>query len=545
MKSTFFICLSLIVVCLSFISCSHIPRPLPEKVTEYYEITEVNVIDVINETIKYNQDVVIQNGIIISIEAHTSIKNSMKNQERVSTEKTIENSIVARSYTGNENIHNATETIINGHGKYLIPGLWDNHSTVLKTSPELDFPLYIANGVTSIRSNLSCPNEDEISLYACMKDKMEWQKAVSENDMLGPLIHGWGTYPIHGKRKNHPDSPPFHSAHTVEQARKVVRHYAKYPKAQRPFFLKTYNWIKPEQYAELSRYAKRHGFELSGHMPRSLNLHDVVDAGQRSIAHARLFMFDCATLSPGVLSELQRGKHKKTPLPQLYRLLLGAFDEKGCQKKYEYLAKHNVFLNPTLITRRNDYYMAANKLDEIQGLEYVHYLMKLTFSEALGELGDNLSNDDIRAFKDFYILSAQTIALAQKAGVKVLAGTDSWNEYVVPGFALHEELQALAQAGLDNYAVLQSATINGAKYFRIEDEIGSINVGKVANMVLLNANPIENIKHTQAIHTVFQGTQIYKTEKLSQLKQNVKKLSNSHSITAKILMMVLQNPNGI
>ena len=294
-----------------------------------------------------------------------------------------------------------------------------------------------------------------------MKDKAQWTKSIESNEMVGPTIHGWGTYPVHGEKQNHPDSPIFHSANTVEQAQQVVDHYANYPKDERPYFIKTYNWLQPEQYAELSRYANKHGFELSGHMPRSMNLLDVVNAGQRSLAHARLFLFDCSALS----TELQTGKYKNTPLPKLYRLLIDNFDANDCKSKYKHLADNNVFLNPTLMTRRNDYYVVAGKTNEIQGLDYVHYLLALSFEEAFEELGGNLSTKDIQAFEAFYLLGAHTIAQAQKSGVKVLAGTDSWGEYIVPGFSLHEEMQALAQAGLDNYAVLQAATINGRKIF--------------------------------------------------------------------------------
>lgn len=524
MKPILFIFTTL-TVSLFFISCSTIKRAMPEKLTAHYKITNVNVIDVINETIKYNHDVVVENGIITSITPNDQSQTTdlIKNTAKV-------NSI------NNVNIL----TIIDGDGKFLIPGLWDNHSTVLKISPEIGFPLYIANGVTSIRSNLSCPNENKMSVYACMKDKVQWNKEIKSNNMVGPTIEGWGTYPITGTRKNHPDSPIYHSATTVEHAQQVVEHYAKYPEAQRPFFLKTYNWIKPEQYKELSRYAKQYGFELSGHMQRSLLLTDVVDAGQRSIAHARLFMFDCSTLS----AELRAGKYKKIPLPELYRILISTFDEKECRAKYEYLAKSDIFLNPTLMTRRNDYYVVANKLNEIQGLDYVHYLMMMEFEEDSVKLGESLSSEDIRAFKDFYSLSARSIAQAQKSGVKILAGTDSWSEYNVPGFSLHEELRALNDAGLDNYAILQAATINGAKYFRIADEVGSLDVGKRADMVLLDANPIENIKNAQVINIVFKGQEIYKKPKLKQLKNDVEELSDSHLLTAKILMMLLKNPTG-
>lgn len=528
MKNRFLILFSAIATSLLFISCSSIERPTVIAPINHYQITHVNVIDVINEKINTNQTVEVKNSQIIAIYT-TPTKNQAS-----SAIKTID-----------------------GQGKYLIPGLWDNHSTVLKLSPEIDFPLYIANGVTSLRSNLSCPNEDKMSLYACMSDKAQWKNDIAENRMLGPTIHGWGTFPVNGKKphKNHPDLPAFHGATTIEDAKKTIDYYDQFPESNKPHFIKIYNWVLPEPFIQLSQYAKQKGFELAGHMPRALTLKDVVNAGQRSIAHARLFMFDCSnianelrtkTLSPQTQASIKTtiSNPWKLPLAEQYRLLIQTFDAQKCQEKYQYLAKKNVFLNPTLITRRNDYYAVAGLKDKFQGLEYAHYLIKMEFEEDHAKLGLNLTKKDIDSFKHFYHLSAQTIAQAQKAGVKILAGSDSWSEYNIPGFSLHEELQALKAAGLNHYAVLQAATINGALYFNVADKIGSIDVGKQANMVLLDANPIEDIKHTQTINTVFKGQQIYPKNALTHLKSNVKDLSTSHILTLKMIGMFMQNPGG-
>ncbi len=132
-------------------------NPIP---TQHYQIRNVNIIDVINKKIKRNQRVEVENGVIVSIEAESKVQNK------------------------------AMATSIDGSGQFLIPGLWDNHSTLTVLAPEFELPLYIANGVTSIRSNLSCPNESETSLYACHQDKALWQQKITKNQILGPNIQG-------------------------------------------------------------------------------------------------------------------------------------------------------------------------------------------------------------------------------------------------------------------------------------------------------------------------------------------------------------------
>ncbi len=245
---------------------------------------------------------------------------------------------------------------------------------------------------------------------------------------------------------------------------------------------------------------------------------------------------------------MRKGQYLETPLPEFYQLLMNNFAPELCKPIYNSLTDNQVFINPTLLTRRNDYYIAAGLTDTVLGLEHVHYLIKLAWQEdvdnIISYIREDQAKNDIESFKLFYQQAAKTIASAQKAGVKILAGTDSYDNYIVPGFSLHEELQALIDAGIDNYSVLQAATINGAEYFKMADKVGSIDIGKKADMVLLAANPIDNIKHTQAISTVFKGQAIYHHQDLVEIKNKVKESSQSHTVTARVIGLWLQNLGG-
>ncbi|MGJ8681990.1 amidohydrolase family protein [Paraglaciecola sp.] len=500
----------ILILFISLAGCINIDRPTVPAKTNHYVITNVHLVDVVNKQIRPKQNVEIKQGVIHKI------------------------------YQGEVKFSEQSPIQINGTGKYLLPGLWDNHSTVIQLSPEIDFPLYIANGVTSVRSNLSCPNENKTSMYACQKDKAKWKKQVLNGQMVGPTIQGWGTFPVNGNKSTHPNSPDFHGAGNAQQAQSLVKYYKAFDNDERPFFIKTYNKVTKDGYFALAEHAQKNGFELSGHKPRAISLEELVNAGQRSVAHARLFLYDCSLQADSLL----RGEHWGTPLPEFYRFLIANFDNNNCQSKYKMLADNQVFINPTLMTRRNDYYAVAGLQDEINGLDYAHYMLKREWQEDVEKLGTDLSEKDIKAFEDFYHLSADTIKQAHLAGVSILAGTDSWSEYNVPGFSLHEELQALHEAGLDNFSILQAATINGAKYFRISDKIGSIDIGKQADMLLLDADPTADIHNTQNIHTVFKGETIYSNNELEKLKTDVKELAGSHKVTAKLIGLFLSNPGG-
>lgn len=514
---------------LFFISCSNIDRPEVSPQIDHYQITHVNVVDVVKKAINYDVNVEVKQGVIVAI----THKDKMEGNSPFLLTTSLEKKTSVEKTTKIKKIM--------GKGKYLIPGLWDNHSSLMYFAPEVDYPLYIANGVTSIRSNLSCPNEEEVSFYACMKEKSSWKKSVEDNKLVGPSLRGWGTFPVNGyKRKQHPDLPKFSGGVTVEETKKLVDHYSGYPENERPYFIKVYNWLSKESFLSLSKYANEKGFNIAGHKPRAVSIKEAVDGGQRSFAHARLFLYDCTSK----VSEVRSGKHRKAKLTEFYPWLMANFDESTCQKKYQYMADNNVYLNPTLMTRRNDYYGVAGYYNKMQGLEYAHYLFAGEWEEDLAKHGENLSQEEIDIFKDFYHLTAKTVADAQKAGVKILAGSDSWSEYNVPGFSLHEEMQALSDAGIDNFSVLQAASINGAEYFNISDKTGSIDIGKQADMVLLDANPINDIKNAQQISVVFKGKQIYQQATLNELKSGVQDIANSHLFTAQLVMRMLQNPSG-
>lgn len=502
-------CIALLL--LTLLGCELTTRQSPSTISENYLISKVNVIDVINEITLSDHFVLVEEGIITSVTKTRPID--------------LPESLL----------------IIDGQGKYLIPGLWDAHSVLTQLSPELDYPLYIANGVTSIRSILNCPNKDEISLYPCMRTKTQWNKSVIEQKLIGPMIEGSGTFPINGTASIHPDVPEFHTSASSDKAKQLASYYASYPESDRPFFLKNYNWLEPEHYLALAKHARENGLYLGGHMPRKVGLIPAIEAGQRSFAHARLFMFDCSAIA----GELRAGMHWDKALPDFYQFLLSSYDEQMCKIRFEKLKDNNVFLSPTILTRRNDYLAVSDLRNDVKGLDYVHYMMSREWDEDVSNLKKHIKTaKDVEMFKQFYKKSAKTIGDAAANGVKVMAGTDSYDIFVVPGFSLHEELIELTKAGLTNYQAIAAATINPALYFKLDHKLGAIKPNYEANLVLLNKNPVESIENTQSISHVFQRQNIYDNISIDKMKMEVKKLAGSHAVTAELIALFARNPSG-
>jgi imidazolonepropionase-like amidohydrolase len=166
------------------------------------------------------------------------------------------------------------------------------------------------------------------------------------------------------------------------------------------------------------------------------------------------------------------------------------------------LREANVFFTPNLliidkIARNDDLSLNKDKRLEKVSPELIHHWKKQT--EAWG---DNVKNTVEYMQRVMPVMQQRTASL-QRAGVKLLAGTDLGIPYAYPGSSLHEELELMVQAGLSPFQALQSATINPARFFKKENEMGSIQKGKRADLVLLNANPLQSIANTKNIHMVF------------------------------------------
>lgn len=480
----------------------------------HYLIEHVTLIDVVGQQVLKDHHVEIKAGKI-----HRVIASSETEQE---------------NFSGRDDVRR-----IDGRGKYLMPGLWDMHTVLTRLSPELDYPLLVAYGVTNLRSIVSCPNQAKVSLYPCLDMQAKWNRQVAQGDIIGPLIHGSGTFPVNGTASMHPDAPGFHGAATVADALQLVEHYRTMPAHQRPFFIKNYNWVQPEPYLEMVSRARQEGFEVGGHMPRYLGLVGAVEAGQRSFAHARLFMFECSTEAQA----LRKGKHWDRTLADLYRLLLETHDSEICLERYQLLSDSDVYLSPTLLTRRNDYLALAGTSHLADGGRYSPYLIKFMWQEDIDGLSEQ-PEADAPVFKSFYEASAQTILKAHEQGAKVMVGTDANDVLVVPGVSVHEEMALLHQAGMSNFDVLAAATRVPAQYFRKEPVLGSIEPGMEASMLLLDANPVEDIANTRAINMVFQGPYIYDQDKLEALKARARARARSHWVTLKFLTMWASNPKG-
>jgi imidazolonepropionase-like amidohydrolase len=141
----------------------------------------------------------------------------------------------------------------------------------------------------------------------------------------------------------------------------------------------------------------------------------------------------------------------------------------------------------------------------------------------------NLSAEETTNRKIRLVKESELVGEMSRAGIKILAGTDLGNPYVYPGFSLHDELELLVEAGLTPMQALQTATINPAKFFNLDKEAGSIEQGKIADLVLLNSNPLENISNTKKIAAVISNGILFQRKDLDALLKKAEDIAKSNN----------------
>lgn len=345
---------------------------------------------------------------------------------------------------------------IDGRGKFLMPGLWDMH--VHETASAGALEQYIANGVTGIRDLAADP--------AAMWKRID---AVSAGKQTGPRIL-FSAPSLDGPK---PDWPQATAVKTPEQGRQEVRKR----KQQGVHFIKIYNGLSREEFFAIAGECRRVGIPMVGHTPDSVLTLEAARAGMKSVEHLE-----------GVLRDARRGDSGKL---------------------FAEYARLRFWQCPTLVllramAMRNDPKFRADPRLKLfskawtPGEETVHPLEQARRT---------------RDYRDAIAVVGQMF----RAGVPMLAGTDTGNPFVLPGFSLHDELALLAEAGIPTADVLRMATSNPALFLGMERDLGSVATGKLADLLLLNANPLLDVRNTVRIHTVVADGRVATGQQLSKL----------------------------
>ena len=426
------------------------------------------------------------------------------------------NQISAIGKTGKVRVPKNSQ-IIDATGKFLIPGLWDMHVHVLgQERIDTFLQLFIANGVTGIR--------DTGTTEKGFANLAQLRKEIADGTRIGSRIVAAGRILDGAKPAVPENSIPFTNE---TEARQAVR----FLKQSGADFIKVYDGIPRGQYFAIIDEAKKQNIPVAGHIPAEVTSFEASDAGQKSFEHLGNILRSCSTLEPKTIDERAdslvkpSGKpgdfsHIPARIAERTRIALETYDERKCQSLFAKLAKNKTWQVPTLATKRplslvddgtffNDVRMKYITPTELEDWKPENnFFLKYRTPEFIVQK------------KRLYQKELELTGAMHKAGVPFMTGTDIPGAYTYPGFSLHDELALLVQTGFTPLEALQTATVNPAKFLGLEKSLGTVEKGKVADLVLLDANPLDNIANTKRISGVMVGGRYLSKEKLEEMLRN-------------------------
>lgn len=386
--------------------------------------------------------------------------------------------IIAAGNRANVRIPRAAR-VIAGNGKFLIPGLWDMH---VHEFPSPYVPgLFLANGVTGIRDMYDDPGK-----------MRELCTAIREHRQAGPRVVRSGPTLNGGLEKNAQTV-----VWTAEQGRAAVREQL----AAGVDFIKVYNGLAREPYFAIADECRKRGVPFVGHTPDSVTTVEAAAAGQRSIEHLDGVLLDSSSKHDWL-------RRERRFIPDWF--VLSSFDTSRAKQLFAAYVKSGAWHCPTISIYRADVLLAdpsARKVDpNMQAMPKIWAPKPTPSNPAQAALA--------RAVQKKVM---DVTAMMYQAGVHLLAGTDTGYPYVLPGYGLHDELELMVAAGLPVAAVLRIATLAPAQFLGREGELGSIAPGRLADLVLLDADPLESIANTRRVQAVVADGQLYDRATLDRL----------------------------
>jgi hypothetical protein len=340
----------------------------------------------------------------------------------------------------------------------------------------------------------------------------EWRKQIASGTLIGPRMV-IGSPILDGPQ---PVLRRMTSMVTPEDAgREVAR--AKDGGAE---FIKIYLKLPRQLFFAVAEESKRNSISFVGHVPASVSVLEATRAGQRSIEHDGVLLgassreHDLARALARAFSSTPERQPNGADLRPYLRMAVDTFDRERVTRLSAELKRNHTSVCPTLTVFRPMWRVADEGFRADPRLKYLPRGLRDRF-ESFGK--EPRSGDDVELWRRYYEIHSASVGHMRDAGVQLLAGTDGGEPYSFPAFGLHDELRLLVDAGLSPLAALQTATLNPARFFGREQDLGTIDEGKVADLVLLDASPLTAIGNTTKVNAVVANGRLFRRADLDEL----------------------------
>jgi imidazolonepropionase-like amidohydrolase len=355
--------------------------------------------------------------------------------------------------------------VVDASGEFLIPGLWDMH---VHWADEEYLATFTAHGITGVRIMGGFPIH------------LDWRRRIESGDEVGPRMRIAGPF-VDGAKPTYPVASI--AVASPADARSAVQ----LTKSIGYDFVKVYSGLGRDAFFALADECRRLGIPFAGHVPDGVGADEFAEQGGVSIEHLRRVDFACADLVEDPNN------------PPNLAVVANAYDPLKAATVFAVFKQAQTWQCPTLVVSRKQLAGNPGLLGDPNlvylppSIQAYYRTLTLTPRRPPDEAAAILGNEQIM------------VSAMQAAGVGLLAGTDTPTYGVLPGVGLHEELALLVDAGLSPLQALQAATVNAATFLGLGTDLGTVEPGKLADLVLLDANPLEDIRNTSSIHAVVQN----------------------------------------
>ena len=430
-----------------------------------------------------HHDLLITNASIIDVKTGEILKNRVV---------AIDSNRITAIYRGTIHFGDSTQ-VLDANGKYIIPGLWDMHTHYCWSYIYLD-PLLIANGITGVRE-----------MWGNMPRVKEIRKKTRLGEIIAPDIYTSGSI-IDGY-------PPYFmgsvGVKTPEEAKKAVEQQ----KAEGVDFIKVLSSLTEECFMAIASTANENNIPFGGHVPDEISIYLTMNAGMVTSEHFLGILEACSSIEDSIM-KMSWNKRDKP--------LVETFKKEKFDSLCNVLALSKMYICPTLVCNRSYGYLNDTIFTNDKRIAYIPYSIKQNWDLRKDYRINNATIEHFELTRKRYHFELDLISKLCAKGVKFLAGTDFLNPYCFPGFSLHDELALLVEGGMPELDALRAATINGAKCMRNESNYGSVEEGKIASLLILNNNPLEDIENTKSIESVILRGEFFDRNALDKMLEEAK-----------------------
>jgi len=400
--------------------------------------------------------------------------------------------------------------IVNATGKFLIPGLWDMH---IHWSQKDYLPLFIANGMTGARMMWGFPMHHE------------WRKEIADGALLGPRLNIASSI-VDGPK------PVWRGSVAVSNEAEG-RHAVIKAKQDGADFIKVYSLLPRAAYFAIADEAKKQDIPFAGHVPEAVKAAEASDAGQKSIEHLTGVLLACSRDEEAIRAEMLKALAgaDESSATRFRRLTVNVraaqtYDQKKAAALFARFKKNGTWQVPTLTVLRSVTHLDDPNFTNDPRLKYMPPGLRDYWNPKSDPRFKMFTANDWAESRKVYAKYLEVTGAMRQAGVEFIAGTDTPNPYCFPGFSLHDELALMVKAGFTPMEALQAATRNPAKYLGLLDSLGTVEKGKIADLVLLDANPLVEISNTQKINAVVVGGRLIAKSELEAMLAKVEAAAN-------------------